>query len=217
MIHVSSQAEPYTFDNQVRIPGQAFLLRFPNPTSRDYSHHRADYWRSCLGELHKSYSEICSYMAEWILLRDSSVDHFVPKSADKSKVYEWTNYRLALKQLNQNKGQAAILDPFTITNGWFIIDFDTFFVKPEPSLDKARKADVRFAIQKLKLNNDMFRNRRIEHIRSYCNGRADIASLERRAPFIALELHRQNLLTAVCEKFRDFLARQSGGSVSGLT
>jgi hypothetical protein len=124
---------------------------------------------------------------------ESSVDHYLPKSVFQQQAYEWNNYRLAHPKLNGYKGdKQGLLDPFTIQPGWFILDFASCYVKPNPVTTKAVQDSVTHTIKELRLNlDDSLVQTRFKIVQSYSKSQIDMAFLEGFYPFIAAELKRQ--------------------------
>ena len=142
------------------------------------------------------YNRLCAYLALYIhnATGSPSVDHVIPKSRSWDKVYEWSNYRLACSLINSTKNNVGlVLDPFTISEGLFALEFVEFQVKPGPSAG-SRVAEVTDTIDKLGLNLPECRDARRAYFECYVSGDITRAYLERRAPFIALEMQRQGLL-----------------------
>jgi hypothetical protein len=55
----------------------------------------------------------------------------VPVAVRPDLAYEWSNYRLASQKINSYKGKStAILDPFHIQPGWFVLNFTNLFIEP---------------------------------------------------------------------------------------
>jgi len=196
MIPVVPQPEPEGFDNNVRKPGQAFLVTCPHPAKSDWREHH--YWGRAKKELYNAYSGVCAYTCEWFSLQDDpanecSVDHFQPKSLEPYLAYEWSNYRLSTKTANNDKGNSQILDPFEIKFGWFTLSLPGCQIEANEELDPLIQGQIEFAIQVLRLNsNDDYVDGRYKKIRQYANGDFPLAFLRRRYPFIAFELERQN-------------------------
>lgn len=83
-----------------------------------------------------------------------SVDHFVPKSRRPDLAYEWSNYRLALPQVNSYKGDSTdVIDPFVVHEGWFVLDFPSCLVRPALALPSATTEQIEKTVQVLKLND----------------------------------------------------------------
>lgn len=203
MIRVDPQPEPASFDAKVRQPGKRFLKTTPNPTEAEWRGHA--YWRQCARELHQAYRGICAYSCHWIPLDTgfSSVDHFKPKKQFPRQAYEWNNYRLASGILNGRKGDRNVLDPFEIEDGWFVLEFPSLLVKPEASLPPERLAQVALTCEVLLLNDEAtcLKNR-VRYVEDYCKGEISYGYLESNAPFIARELERQGLKSAIIDMWR---------------
>jgi hypothetical protein len=201
MIHIDPQPEPDVFNARVRVPGQRYLSRKPNPTSKEFDSH--SYWRNILPELHDAYRRICAYSCHWIPYDTGAdtVEHFLAKDTHPQQAYEWNNYRLVCSTLNGRKGtREDVLDPFQIQNGWFVIDFPSLLIKPAEDLGEDLTRQVRATISHLKLNHEgtCLRSRQ-RYIKNYCKGCVDFNFLTEEAPFIALELEQQNLITTINE------------------
>jgi hypothetical protein len=144
--------------------------------------------------MRKAYRGICAYSGIWVPT-NPTVDHYVPKSLRPDLAYEWSNYRLALDKINNYKSDyTEVTDPFAIEDGWFVLDFDTFFVLPSDGLESDMKRQVQNTIYILRLNrDDAFVNYRFDIIREYAQGGLSLSYLQTYYPFIAKELSRQNL------------------------
>jgi hypothetical protein len=193
VIHVAPSPEPTDFDEKVRKPGRKFLLGCPNPTQKQWNTH--SYWRRILQSLHSKYRGICGYSCHWIPYDTGAdtVEHFKPKSKYPREAYEWLNYRLVCQLLNSRKGdEEQILDPFLIQNGWFIIEFPALLVKPAPGLKKSLHECVKKTCDMLGLNDDATcLPTRQAYVTEYCLGNINFAHLEKRAPFLALQMKAQ--------------------------
>lgn len=206
-------AEPQDFNRKVRMPGTVFLRRTPNPNNRQWR--RYAYWHRALGNLFDAYRGICAYCSSWTFrtdqeqrLQDGTVDHFIPKSVVPAQAYEWNNFRLCRRRLNERKGSFQdVLDPFTLALGWFTIDFPTFRLVPNPALSPLDSARVVTTIDRFQLNEDNdYVNERIGAIREYCLGRATLSQLDRRYPFLAAEIREQNFDTKYLPRMRAFFS-----------
>lgn len=196
MIPLRLQPEPSSFDAVVRIPGKRFLKMATRPINWDGK----DYWQRTLSDLYEAYGGICSYSAEWIPYTTgvATVDHFIPKSARPVMAYEWNNFRLACLKLNSRKGTSReVLDPFLLQPGWFILDFPSHLVKPDPALATNPRRKIQKTIDRLKLNDDdNCVKARLRWTLAYCDG-IPFDFLRRNAPFIAYELERQRLIERI--------------------
>ena len=202
MIHVEQQPEPSDFDAKVRIPGHLFLARTPFPKSRDWN--RNSYWSRCSDQLYVAYGGICAYTGEWFSKTSSplSVDHFYPKSTHQELAYEWSNYRLTTQRMNSFKSDKIVLDPFEIKDGELIIDFPSCLIKPSADMTPARKSKALATIDILHLNQEELVNNRFEIVMNYVARNISRAFLEKKYPFIASELRRQNLFDTIGVRFK---------------
>jgi hypothetical protein len=196
VIPVLPQPEPSDFSRRVRNPGQEFLKNTPSPTTEQWK--RKEYWRNVLPELRAAYSRVCAYCAQWIPYStgNHTVDHFIPKSVQPAKAYEWSNYRYVSSRFNSRKGTRTILDPFKLRETSFVIDFSSFLLKANPDLSPDQKELVLDTIEILKLNTDddlVVERQTWTH--EYFAGQITFQHLKKMAPFIALELDRQGLVT----------------------
>jgi len=195
MIPVQLQPEPEDFDKRVRTPGKQFRAEVPTPTTKQWE--GKEYWRRALPHMRKAYKSICAYSAHWIPYGtgNHSIDHFVPRFQESNLAYEWSNFRYVAARFNSRKGTQVILDPFALLPNWFIIDFRSLFVKPNPDLLPSQKEEVLKTIKYLKLNNDDdLVAEREAWVQDYYNGDITFLHLEKKAPLIAYELKRQGLL-----------------------
>ena len=195
MIRVVPQPEPPVFSARVRRPGRRFLRRTPNPTSKQFATHA--YWREVLVLLHEAYRGICAYSCHWIPYDTGSdtVEHFLCKKNHPDRAYEWTNYRLVCGTLNGRKGDFDdVLDPFVVENGDFVLQFPSLLVVPSPDLPFADQKKVQRTIDRLRLNDEgTCLKSRIKWVYDYCDDHISFEHLRFHAPFIVLELERQNL------------------------
>jgi uncharacterized protein (TIGR02646 family) len=195
MIPVEEKPEPADFAVNVRGPGQEFLRRISRPTKKQYGEEKTRYWVNAREDLFRAYSGVCAYCAQFVLLKDMTVDHYVPKCADPNLAYEWSNYRLSRKKLNNYKDNSLhVMDPFKIKYDWFSINFANFLVKPLSGLPSYLEGHVQTTIDILHLNEDYDLVReRSRVVVEYSLDVYPMAHLEKRYPFIAYELKRQGL------------------------
>jgi hypothetical protein len=125
VIRVQAAAEPPTFDQDVRVPGQRCLVERLGLAKRTRGRPFAaipgavdvtdipskkleDYWTKSLAYAESIYGGTCA----WYGLRihpgsARTIDHFLPKEHYPGLAYEWSNYRLALLDANRVKGSAV--------------------------------------------------------------------------------------------------------------
>lgn len=97
----------------------------------------------------------------------SSVEHFVPKSIAPKLAYEWSNYRLASRKANTDRGDKYVLDPFEVDDEWFVLDLFSGVLSANPSLECVLKEKVEQTIGNLKLNSRYWKNIRIRHFERF--------------------------------------------------
>ncbi|MBI4748618.1 MAG: hypothetical protein HY774_09010 [Acidobacteria bacterium] len=190
MIPVQPQPEPPEFHQRVRVPGQDFLMTNPSPKQDDWD--GKEHWRRAIPDLRIAYRGICAYSSLRILpIEVATVDHFVPRKTHPHLAYEWSNFRLARHRINSKKGEFTVLDPFTIGDDWFVLDFSTFMVHPNNNLTEVQMGQIRETIQRLDLNHQDYVEMRAEWYTEFKN---NLQALERYSPFIAYEMRRQEIV-----------------------
>jgi hypothetical protein len=217
VIRVERAPEPEDFDSKVRQKGLAAIAelvgevahrvrpgrkRKPVASSREEIPSLAypDYWTAVEDAMHRAYRGLCAYSALYIepATGGRSIDHFVPRNADWRQVYEWSNFRLACVLVNSKKSQRTdILDPFTIEDTWFALEFVGYQVIVGADVKPKARERVEATICGLGLNRQPFRDQRGAYAQSYLDGsdgRINLAMLERHAPFVAREIRRQGLI-----------------------
>ncbi|HYW10318.1 MAG TPA: hypothetical protein VE871_00110, partial [Longimicrobium sp.] len=156
------------------------------------------FWREVLPDMLAAYDRLCAYLALHIepATGNPSVDHVVPRSKAWDQVYEWSNYRLTAARINAKKNDLEIvLDPFTIPEGLFALEFVEFQVIPGPAAG-AQLNDVTKTVETLGLNLRECCIARQAYFDSYLAGEISLPYMERRAPFVAQEMRRQSRLRA---------------------
>ncbi len=193
MIGVALRPEYPNFDSEVRRPGAAFLSSCPNPTAREFK--KNGLWAKAAKELHAAYAGVCAYTAVYLPQQNGTVDHFLPKAKYPNLAYEWNNYRLANAKVNNTKGdQEGIIDPFIVEDDWFFLDIPTCLLKANPTLDRELRIRINSTINSLALNSDdRYVQERCDILIEYAQSDVSLNHLERRYPFLAKEIKRQNI------------------------
>lgn len=110
--------------------------------------------------------------------------------------------------MNGRKGDYEdVLDPFTLQNGWFQIHFPSLQLIASQHLMPQEIQKVKQTIKRLKLNDATCIKGRMNWLRPYLLGQYDLAFLEEKAPFLALELQRQQLADRSLPIWADFIKR----------
>ena len=191
MILVNMAEEPDNYDSKVRSPGKVYLDSLPSLISVDFTNR--EYWRRAIPDLRKAYNSICAYTCHWIALDTggNSADHFLPKMMSPMLAYEWKNLRYVCSRLNARKGTKTVIDPFEVQPGMFELRFPNLYVVVGDAF--LENPLVRNTIVVLNLNDDIVVDSREEYVSLYASGKADIAYLAERAPFIYQEIIRMGI------------------------
>lgn len=202
LIPIDLRPEPRDFDDKVRKRGFAWL------ESKGISPHGPlpagetlpPYWRDALAQLGDAYSHICAYFAVRIdtVTSHLTTDHFVPKSKEPGRAYEWANFRLACWRANGRKlDHDDVLDPIGLQPGTSHLNLADGSIRPNPGLDAPLEERARKTITRLRLDGPELRQRRAMDYSGYLrNGGDDHAQevLRQVSPFVWCEATRQGLL-----------------------
>ena len=210
MIHVTLPSPPSHYESEVKIPGEAFLSSYPNPTHNDWKHHQ--YWSKIHDYLYGEHNGICLYCASWTPRKQelskldyTSVDHFQPKKHHPDLAYEWSNFRLSRARLNNYKDSFQdVLDPCLISDDWFHLDFTSFLIKPSPKItDVNLQEKINNTIKRLRLNLDNdYVDERINVIKEYSIDKLSSKLLNEKYPFIAYQMRIQDFDLTFKEKIK---------------
>lgn len=195
MIPVEPQPEPEYFSTDVRQPGAEFLAAVPKPTTKQWK--GKEYWRKVLPDMRIAYNRTCAYCATWIphSTGSHSVDHFIPRDVKPALAYEWDNFRYVSARFNSRKSTRTILDPFQIEQDWFVIDFSSFLIRPNPNLAPDVRNAVENTIDILGLNSDDdLVEERQGYVEDFFARGFPFEHLKKNVPFIAYELERQGMI-----------------------
>jgi hypothetical protein len=103
--------------------------------------------------------------------------------------------------MNSRKGvHEDVLDPFTIAQETFVLDFTTFRPEPGPNLSQKLVRETNSTIRRLKLDDDICVGTRIEWLELFSEKELTLSGLKKRAPFLAYEIERQSLSAAGLRK-----------------
>lgn len=109
MIPVNPPPEPPDFDEKVRQPGNAWLIKNPDPKKGV-----KDYWSPFKSQLADGFNNLCGYSAMYEPV--GTVEHYLSRENYRNLAYEWSNFRYASAWINSSKGALDdfVLDPFNI-------------------------------------------------------------------------------------------------------
>jgi 5-methylcytosine-specific restriction endonuclease McrA len=213
MIPVASAPEPPDFDQRVRQPGLRAIAelvgeqslprrrgrrRVPIAARREDipSEKFPPYWRVVLPERLTAYNRLCAYLGLYIeyATGNPSVDHVIPKSRSWQQIYEWSNYRLAAARINAQEIRSEPCPRPVYHHGWAVCPgIRSFQVKPGP-MAGGMETQVSDTVDVLGLNDQECCKAREAYFDCYNAGKISLAHLEERAPFVAREMRRQQLL-----------------------
>ena len=181
LIRFESVSEPADFDREARTPGLAWLAA--NPESR----HPKDFWSPFKGELADGFRNLCAYSAMYEPV--GTVDHFVSLHEDRTRAYDWENYRYCAAWINSSKSNVPadnLLDPFEIENGWFEIDIPSLQLRVSDNIPEELRSRAEYVLTRLHLRDDeRIIRQRMEWYRMYQDGELTMDGLEGKAPLIA--------------------------------
>lgn len=125
----------------------------------------------------------------------ATVDHYIAKSNDVSRAYEWNNYRLACGIMNSRKRDFSdVIDPFDMWDDTFHLDLVTGSISPNPGLDAQSRQDAENTIQRLGLDDAECRKARTDYYDEYIAKEITGAYLKKKSPFVWKEADRQGVL-----------------------
>ena len=180
MIRFERVPEPEDFDAEARVPGRAWFTA--NPTGRP-----KDYWTPFKGKLAEGFRNLCAYSAMYEPV--GTVDHFVSCYEDRSKAYDWQNYRYCAAWINSSKGNVPagdLLDPFEIEDGWFELHLPSLQLRVSASIPAELRDRAEFVLISLHLRDDeRVMRQRQEWYGMYQSGELSLGGLEGKAPLIA--------------------------------
>ncbi len=177
----------------------------PHPKGKAWNSHA--YWRTVIPDLYKAYHGICAYTCIWTPEDTGwkTVEHFLPKNSYPEEAYKWSNYRFVCGIMNGRKGKSEdVLDPFQIQDGWFEMQFTSLLVKPGKQLNEEKREQVKKTIKCLKLNESTCIRGRMAWLVPYLQKEYPFSHLEKRAPFLAYELQRQDVADPDHSMWTDF-------------
>ena len=188
MIHFDCVPEPPDFDREVRQKGEAWLAKNPDKKKRP-----KDLWSPFRKNLADGFQNLCGYSA--MFLPNGTVDHYISCDQDRTKAYDWNNYRFAAAWINSSKNKLddRVFDPFEVQDDWFEVELRTFRLIPRFSkIPENEWERAKLTLQKLHLDNDerVVKQRR-EWYRMYDSGELSLEGLEKKAPLIARAIRKR--------------------------
>ena len=121
-----------------------------------------------------------------------TVDHFANCQEDRSKAYEWGNFRYCAAWINSGKSNVParhLLDPFNFENGWFELHLPFLQLRVSDTVPDRFPVRAEYVLNRLNQRDDerVMRLRR-EWYRMYKFGEISLDGLERKALLIAVAI-----------------------------
>jgi hypothetical protein len=186
VIRFELSAKPAAFAERVERRGKTWLAAHSSGRPRDY-------WSEFKAPLADAFRNLCAYSVMYEPV--GTVDHFVSCDEDRTKAYDWSNYRFCSGWINSSKQalkSTEILDPFEVADGWFEVILPSLQLVASERLPAELRARAALVLERLHLGHDerVLRQRR-EWYRMYQEGELTLEGLERKAPLIAAAVRRQ--------------------------
>jgi len=187
MIRFEPTPAPEGFAEHVEKPGAAWLAAHETGCPPNY-------WRRFRKELADALGSFCAYGAMWE--PNGTVDHFVSIKENRSKAYDWSNYRYASALLNQIKGSLEspkMLDPFDVQDEWFEVLIPSMQLVLTERVPTQWRERAQFMLDRLRLahNEPLVRQRR-EWFDMHTRGETTLDGLARKAPLIAAAIRKRD-------------------------
>lgn len=189
MIRVPVPEKPATFETDCGEPGRTWLEQNP-----DVHPHRNPLWTAFRPQLRAAFELRCGFLA--MRIPHGTVDHWVSINTDRTKAYDWENYRFVDGSVNSAKKPAwdgKLLDPYEVQDGWFEILLPSLQMIVADIPDAAVKERAEFTLTKLHLRDgeDVIRLRR-EWLEMHDRGELNLDGLRRVAPLVARAVEKRN-------------------------
>ena len=151
------------------------------------------YWTEFLAELADAFQSLCAYSAMYV--EDGTVDHFISICEDRSKAYDWTNYRYAAGSVNSRKRSvhsSMLIDPFDVQEEWFEVLLPSLELVVTDKMPVELRARAQFMLERLQLGRGgRVMRRRAEWMRMYVEGELTLDGLAKKAPLLAAAIRKQ--------------------------
>lgn len=186
MIRFEPRPKPEGFKERVEDRGAPWLAT--NATGRPPAH-----WLEFRHALADAFGSLCAYSAMYEAV--GTVDHFVSIDEDRSKAYDWSNYRFCAGWINSSKRSlksTQLIDPFTVTNEWFEVILPSMQLVLTDRVPASERERAQFVLDRLHLGHDerVVRQRR-EWYRMYEAGELDLTGLTKKAPLVAAAIRKK--------------------------
>jgi hypothetical protein len=203
VIRFEPRDKPEGFVESVEKPGAAWLSK--NAKGRPPSH-----WLKYRSKLAEAFNSLCGYSAMYEAV--GTVDHLISIDEDRSRAYDWKNYRFAAGWINsakQSLKSTDLIDPFEVTNEWFEVQLPSMQLVLTAHVPVGERDRAQFVLDRLHLGHDerVVRQRR-EWFRMYQDGELTLEGLRRR-PRSSRGRYENNWLLSPVRAFQPISASSS--------
>jgi hypothetical protein len=186
VIRFEPRPKPEGFAEHVEKPGAAWLAA--HPAGRPPAH-----WSEFRSHLADAFGSLCAYSAMYEPV--GTVDHFVSCDEDRTRAYDWSNYRFASAWINSSKQSLKsrqLVDPFAVENDWFRLLLPSMQLVLTGRVPAEWRERAQRMLDRLHLGHDerIIRQRR-EWYRMYQEGELTLEGLEKKAPLIATGVRQE--------------------------
>ncbi len=125
-----------------------------------------------------------------------TVDHYISVDTDRTRAFDWTNYRYCAGAVNSSKQNAdtAVFDPFVIEFDWFEIHLPSMIMVVSAKAPQAMRAKLEFTLGRLPIcDEDEVIDYRAEYYKGYKRGEMTLAWIKRKAPVLAASIEAYQL------------------------
>lgn len=152
-----------------------------------------DKWGDFKPDLAEGFRNLCGYSALYEPV--GTVDHFVSCDEDRTRAYDWDNYRFSAAWLNSSKKSLSstdVLDPFEVGDDWFEILLPSLQLVATDVIPPAFRERAERMLTRLHLGDDerVVRQRRAWY-RYFTEGRISLDMLAEFAPLVARAVVKQ--------------------------
>jgi hypothetical protein len=177
---------PATFNDDVAIPGNQWLINNPKAKGRPPAH-----WNKPLikKKLRQNFVNLCGYT----LMHEmrGSVDHYISCNTDLNKAYDWDNYRFCAGAVNSSKKNAddSVFDPWDIEFEWFDILLPSMIMVVSPAAPEPIREKLKFTLERLPIGDtDEVIDCRAEYYQGYKDGDMPLEWIKKKAPVLAASI-----------------------------
>jgi hypothetical protein len=187
------------YEQQVLAPGQKWLETHPVTEGSDKRTFKGQrlpsYWRKIKPDLAKAFHLRCAYTAMCIQY-NGEVDHAVSIDEDRTRAYEWDNFRYCVGWFNskkQNVRSHQILDPMLVEDDWFEITWPDLQLRVTDRCPEHLRPRAEFMLEELGLRNGdtVMRNREFYFEQFEKDGEAALPFIEKEAPLIGRAIRKE--------------------------